>query len=292
MAGNARATLHPDGAEVKEGVAAKLEAIWTIAEGGKDRSGRVYLGTNPGGLFRSEDGGESRTLVAGLWEHPSRKASWFGGGRDTPGIYSVLVDPRDSRHVLVGISCAGVFEAREDGHSWQPRNKGLRATFLPDPNAEVGHDPHQVMACVTRPDARWQQNHCGIFRSQDGAQSWTEVTQPEGPARFGFGVAVHERRPDTAWVVPAVSDERRMSVGGALRVCRTEDGGRTWKVLTRGLPQENCCDLVYRHALDLRGSSLAFGSTTGNLFVSDDGGVSWRCLGNYLPLIYSVGFAV
>jgi photosystem II stability/assembly factor-like uncharacterized protein len=136
----------------------------------------------------------------------------------------------------------------------------------------------------------WQQNHCGIFRSTDGAQTWQDISQPEGPARFGFAIAVDENDPATAWVVPAVADEMRVPVDGSLCVCRTEDGGHSWAALRNGLPQQHSYDLVFRHALDLSGSRLAFGTTTGNLFLSDDRGDHWTCLTHHLAPVYSVRF--
>jgi photosystem II stability/assembly factor-like uncharacterized protein len=261
-----------------------LEYIWALADGLVP--GRVWLGTNPGGLFRSDDGGDSWTLVRGLWDHPSRP-DWFGGGRDTPGIHCVTVDPRDPERLHVGVSCAGVFETRDGGATWQPRNRGLRADFLPDPSAEVGQDPHMLARCQSDPDVIWQQNHCGVWVSRDSGASWQEKTQ--GNASFGFGVVCDG--PDEAWVVPAVSDEQRCAVGGAMRVCHTRDGGATWRELTEGLPQELCYDLVYRHAFAMRGDTLVMGSTTGNLWISRDRGERWELLSHSLAPVYSVQFA-
>ncbi len=274
-----------------ETIPAKLENVWVIEAGGEDQPSRLYLGTNPGGLFRSDDGGDSFELVRGLWDHPTRLKGWFGGGRDTPGIHSVVVDPRDSRRVLIGISCAGVFETTDDGESWEPRNKGMKADFLPDPNSEVGQDPHFITACPRHPDALWQQNHCGVYRSVDGAASWELLSEAGQSVHFGFPVAVDEENPEEAWVVPAVADQTRVAVDGALFVGHTLDGGKTWSEHRKGLPQENCFDIVFRHALDKRGDHLVFGTTTGNLFVSSDRGESWTCLSHHLPPIYSVRFA-
>jgi hypothetical protein len=284
------APKYPEGAEIKPGVPATLRYLWVFAPGGADQPRRLYLGTEPGGLFRSDDGGDTWQLVEGLWNHPSRPVCWMGGGRDHPGIHSVIVDPRDSRRLLVGISCAGVFETTDDGATWAPRNRGLSAPFLPDPNTEVGHDPHLVAACAAHPDVLWQQNHCGIFRSADGSASWQDIAQPGGPAFFGFAIAADPQDPLTAWVVPAKADEQRMAVGGALCVCRTTDGGKSWQTLTRGLPQERTYDIVLRHALDQQGDALAFGSTTGNVFLSVDRGESWTELGHNFPPVYAVRF--
>ena len=285
------APAYPEGEEVKDGVPATTRYLWSMAHGGKAHPSRLWIGTDPGGLFLSEDDGNSFQLVESLWNHPTRKEGWFGGGRDLPGIHSIVVDPRDEDHVHVGISCAGVFETTDAGKSWSIRNKGMNADFLPDPTVETGFDPHIVVAARTNPDVLWQQNHCGIFRSSDGAKNWIEIDQKGGPAYFGFAVAVADDNPDQAWVAPAHSDVTRTAIKGSLCICRTDDGGKTWKEQRNGLPQEDCFDIVYRHCLASSGDAVAFGTTTGNLFYSADRGDNWQVLNNYLPMVYSLQFA-
>jgi hypothetical protein len=270
-----------------------LVRVWELQAGHTSEPGVLWCGTIPGGLFRSCDGGDSWQLVRSLWDHPARK-NWFGGGADLPGIHSVCVDPRDGKRVKVGVSCGGVWETTDAGETWDCRADGMWATYMPperkfDPTVQ---DPHRVVQCAARPECLWAQHHNGIFRSTDGAQSWHEVAGL-GPSSFGFAVAVHPRDPDTAWFVPAVSDEKRIPVEGRVVVTRTRDGGRTAEVLSHGLPQEHAYDLVYRHALDIdgTGNALAFGSTTGSLWVSDDQGDSWQCVSQHLPPVYCVRFA-
>ena len=268
---------------------ASVEYIWTLASGGDSRPDRIYAGTVPGGLFISDDGGDSFELVESLWEHPTRVTQWFGGGFDEPGIHSVLVDPRNNDRVVVGISCAGVFESLDAGKTWSVRNKGLEAPFLPDPAAETGFDPHLVVSCPGAPDHYWQQNHDGIFRSTDSCESWVRVDEKgSGPAYFGFAIGVDEATPETAWVVPAHSDEIRTTVDRRLRICRTTDGGKSWTEFTEGLPDRDCYDLVYRHGLDNRNGNLVFGTTTGNMFASRDYGEKWEPVSWTLPPVYSV----
>ena len=259
-----------------------------MAEGGDQHPDRLWMGTIPGGLFMSEDGGSTWFLNDPLWQHPSRVEHWFGAGYDHPGIHSIIVDPRNNDRVLVGISVAGVFETTDCGTTWKVRNKGLKADFLPDPDAEVGHDPHIMISTKSHPDILWQQNHCGIFKSVDGTETWKEVSKKGSPAHFGFGLAADEANPDVAWVAPAVADEYRIAVDEALCICRTDDGGKTWNELRDGLPQENCFDIVYRHSLASLGDQVVFGTTTGNLFHSDDRGVHWHVISNYLPMVYSL----
>lgn len=269
-----------------------LQRIWALEGGGDDRLGELWAGTIPGGLFRSRDRGASWSLVEPLWHHPSRR-EWFGGGADQPGIHSVLVDPRDSRHVLVAVSCGGVWETTDDGQTWATRSEGMRADFMPPDRAHdpVIQDPHRVVACAADFDRMWTQHHCGIWRSTDGARTWAEVKEA-GPSTFGFAVAVHPRDPDTAWFVPAKSDQLRVPVDGKMAVTRTRDGGRSFEVLRRGLPQAHAYDLVLRHAFDVddAGARLALGSSTGGLWISEDGGDSWTAPNVRLPPIYATRF--
>ena len=270
-----------------------VKRVWALEPGGSGQPGRLWLGTIPGGLFRSDDGGDSWSLVRGLWEHEGRK-KWFGGGADLPGLHSVCVHPDDPRRVKVAVSCGGVWETRDDGNSWANIGAGMVARYMPpgqqdDPGIQ---DPHLMVQCGSRPDTLWVQHHNGIFRSTDGAQHWTEIKEA-GPSTFGFAVAVHPRQPDTAWFIPAVKDEARYPRDGRLVVTRTRNGGQSFEVLTRGLPQVDAYDLVFRHgfAIDESGDKLAFGSTTGSLYVSSDGGDGWQCVSEHLPPIDSVHFA-
>lgn len=277
-----------------EGVPAdwSLKLIWALAAGGPGEPGVLWCGTLPGGLFRSEDNGDSWTLNRPLWDDP-RREEWFGGGADHPGIHCVLVDPRDARHVTIGVSCGGVWTTRDGGANWEPTATGMRAEFMPperqfEPNVQ---DPHMLAHCRANPDVMWAQHHNGIFKSADGARSWTEITGVQ-PSTFGFAVAAHPRDEGTAWFVPAVKDETRYPAEGRVVVTRTRDGGRTFETLSQGLPQRHAYDLVYRHALDVdeTGDWLACGSTTGSLWVSEDGGNSWETISSNLPPIYAVCF--
>jgi photosystem II stability/assembly factor-like uncharacterized protein len=157
------------------------------------------------------------------------------------------------------------------------------------PKAQVTKTP-LVVSSKNNPDMLWQQNRCGIFRSTDGARKWQMVYEDGGLAHFGFAVATDSEDGESAWVVPAISDEIRMAVGGGMCVSRTTDGGRTWTAFRDGLSQKECFDIVFRHALDKSGDRLAFGTTKGNVFISEDRGESWRVLNHFLPPVYSVRF--
>jgi len=154
-----------------------------------------------------------------------------------------------------------------------------------EPNVQ---DPHMVAQCPSNPDSLWVQHHNGIFKSTDGAKSWTEIKDVK-PSVFGFAVSVHPYDADTAWFIPAVKDEKRYPSSGRVVVNRTRDGGKSFETLTRGLPQEHAYDLVFRHALDVdeTGDVLAFGSTTGSLWISEDAGDRWQSISSNLPPVYA-----
>jgi hypothetical protein len=269
----------------------KNKLIWSIEPGGADQPGLLWAGTLPGGLFRSTDRGDSWELVRSLWDVPQR-SEWFGGGYDVPGIHSISVDPRDSRKVLVAVSCGGVWRSEDAGERWTVSSSGMRADYMPPElnENEAVQDPHRVVRAQGHPDVLWCQHHNGMWRSLDGGRKWGEIR--EAPlSRFGFAVAAH---PDgqTAWFVPAEKDERRVPVGAALAVTRTTDGGKTFTVLRNGLPQDHCYDLVYRHGLAVAddGRTLLMGSTTGGVWLSENGGDTWHTISTTLPPVYAVCF--
>jgi photosystem II stability/assembly factor-like uncharacterized protein len=264
--------------------------IWSLAWAGP---GQLWCGTAPGGLFHSADNGATWVLNESLWNHPSRKR-WMGGGTVDPALHSIVVDPRDPNRVAVAVSCGGVWRTADGGKSWAVGAQGMIARFMPpdlqnDPEIQ---DPHMVVQCPASPDVYWCQHHNGIFRSTDGLNSWHEITTAP-VSNFGFAVAVHPHDPNTAWFVPAHSDQDRIPVDGKVVVTRTTDGGKTFSAFREGLPQDNAFDLIYRHglAIDRTGTRLAMGSTTGSLWVSENSGEGWHLLSAHLPPVYAVQFA-
>ncbi|MCA9514846.1 MAG: hypothetical protein KC635_07890, partial [Myxococcales bacterium] len=212
---------------------ATVQKLWVIGFG---PGGRVHVGTIPGGLFTSTDGGASFALDMGLWNDPSRggdlsgateatglETKWFGtpaseSGEFAPGLHSISVDPRDPARMLVAVSTAGVIETRDGGESWAPRNRGMRLDHTPEPEADWGHDTHFIDRCDGEPDCVWQQNHTGIYYSRDNAMSWEKVGAPEQDVSFGFAIAADDADGRVAWVVPGRSDMQRMAIDGALFV--------------------------------------------------------------------------
>lgn len=277
--------------EAPDAKAPAVDMIWTLVAGGTDQPGLLWAGATPGGLFKSSDRGASWSLVDSLWNAPER-SGWMGGGYDLPGIHSVLVDPRDSKRITIAVSTGGVWRSDDAGANWRLTGKGLRAEYVPpaqslDPAVQ---DVHRLSACAAAPDTVWCQHHNGMFRSTDGGETFTEIKNVK-PSVFGFAVAAHPADPNTAWFVPAIKDELRIPVDAKLVVTKTTDGGAHFTVHNDGLPSTSY-DLIYRHSLDVdkTGEQLAIGSTTGNLWTSDDGGRRWSHIHGHLPPIAGVAF--
>lgn len=270
-----------------------LVMIWILEGAGPDQPGALWAGTLPGGLFRSDDRGDSWRLVESLWNDPLR-TEWVGGGADHPGIHSVCVDPRDSRHVTIGISCGGVWDSRDNGATWSLEGRGMYAEYMPPDKRDYPNtqDPHRLVQCPSDPNGCWVQHHNGIFFSMDGGKTFRSCENAL-PSKFGFAVAVHPRDPKTAWFVPAVKDETRVPVDGRVVVSRTRDGGETFEVLGNGLPDKHAYDLTFRHCLDIdaSGDRLVFGTTTGSLWITEDQGDHWQTISEHLPPVYAVRFA-
>ncbi len=272
--------------------APSLDLIWTLEPGGNDEPGVIWAGTIPGALFKSEDRGENWKLIESLWDRPERDG-WFGGGYDKPGIHSVLVDPRDSKKLTLGISCGGIWKSDDGGAEWRLTGKGLRSDYTPPEQSEElnTQDPHRLAMCLSDPDTIWCQHHNGVFLSRDAGDTFTEIRDIP-PAVFGFAVASHPKDADTVWLVPGIKDEYRVPVDAKLLVNKTTDGAKSFSAKTGGLPSEPSYDLIFRHALDVdeTGERLVMGSTTGNLWASGDGGENWTLLSAHLPPVAAVRY--
>ncbi|MFK7810452.1 MAG: WD40/YVTN/BNR-like repeat-containing protein [Saprospiraceae bacterium] len=283
---------YPATAQLSNGKAAVLKKIWCL-QAADDNSDAMWMGTEPGGLFYSPTKDAPFELVESLWSHPSREDGnqWFGAGRDHPFIHSIVVDPRNPNQVYVAVSCAGVFKTEDGGKNWFPKNNGLISAYLPNPNVEIGHDPHLVLQCKSSPSILWQQNHCGIFRSTNGGEDWSLVSDENKIPHYGFSLVIDNNNPMKAWVIPSISDLERVPSNLALTVHHTSDGGKSWKAQREGLPQEYCYDLVYRHAFAKKNQVLVFGTANGNLYLSEDEGYHWQSISTYLARVETICFA-
>lgn len=267
---------------------ASLERVWQLHPAGPAAPDVVYAGTEPAALFRSDDGGETFDLVRPLWEHPTRSQWVPGGGGEA--VHTVVTDRRDPQAVTVAVSTAGVFRSRDGGTSWAPSNQGVSAVFLPDPNPEFGQCVHKIAQDAGDLDRLYLQNHWGVYRSDDAGATWTDIGAGL-PSDFGFAVAAHPHRRDTAYVFPITADSDRVPAGRRCRVYRTNDAGGSWEALSAGLPEGDHFGTVLRDALrtdDADPAGVYFGNRNGEVYASADDGDSWQLLASHLPDVLCV----
>jgi photosystem II stability/assembly factor-like uncharacterized protein len=248
----------------------------------------LWLGATPGALFRSDDKGETWAPVLGLIQHETREHWQPGAGGMC--CHSIQIHPDDPKQMYAAISAAGTFRTDDGGETWTPANKDVAADFMPDPFPEVGQCVHKLLLHPERPDRLWQQNHCGVYRSDDGGDNWERLEGNGLPSGFGFPLALHPREPDVAYVIPEEGAENRVTPDGRLGVYRTTDGGASWELLQDGLPQQAWA-AVMREGFASDGGDPAgiyFGTQSGSVYVSASEGDEWVEVVRQLPPILSV----
>ena len=260
------------------GQAANLKQIWDIKDGGEKYPDRLWVATEPGAVFISEDMGLSFKMINSLWNHETRMKNkqWFGAGKDLPFVHSLIIDPENNDTIFASVSCAGVFKSMDSGKSWVCMNDGMDASYLPNPNPIAGYDPHLMLATKGKNPIYWQQNHCGIYKTNGQSLKWENVSGENGMPSYGFCIAVDELNGDIAWVIPVEDETKRVPPNFKLQVLKTEDGGKTWIDKSVGLPKDKFFGIVLRNGFVKSGNVLTFGTSNGNVFLSNNGGDSWQ----------------
>ncbi len=283
----------PNGAvRFPEDTDATVARVWQLAPGIDD--GVIYAGTEPGAIFRSTDRGETFELERALWDHPHREEWNCGYGGQA--FHTILPHPTDSQSVLAAISTGGVYRTSDGGASWSPANQGVKTEFMPGDlhYPEFGQCVHKVARHPERPDRLFLQNHGGVYRSDDGGDSWQDIV-PGLPAEFGFSMVVHPHEPDTIYTFPIAEATARWPIDGKARVWRSKDAGETWAELGSGELPDDYYVAVMRDAMcaDTHAQAgIYFGGRNGAVWGSADAGESWREITRDLPDVLVLRAAV
>lgn len=267
----------------------EVEAVWHLAAGrAPDGGPRIYAGVAPAALFHSDDGGATWHWHESLDRHPTRSA--WEPAKGGLALHSIQCDPADPGRLFVALSAGGCYRTLDGGESWTAINRGVRADFLPEAEPEAGQCVHSIRLHPRDPQRLYQQNHCGTYRSDDGGDSWIEITDGL-PSDYGYVMGLDPADTDRCWVIPEEGSHLRSVCDRKLRVFETTDAGRSWSARTEGLPQSDAWVTVLREALATEGGGsdcgVHFGTATGHLFASADG-ANYRPVASHLPKILSV----
>ncbi len=271
---------------------ASLKNIWQVCLGRPEEPDVLYCGVEPAALFESRDAGETWSLVRGLFDHPHRPR-WMPGNGGLC-LHTILPHPAKNERMYVAISAAGVYRTDDGGSTWRARNRGIRVTFMPEKYPEFGQCVHKIALHPARPERLFLQNHWGLYRSDDGAETWQDIANGV-PSDFGFAMVIHPHDPDCVYILPVESDEFRCTPDGRLRVYRTRNAGASWEPLMRGLPQKGAYETVLRDAMTadaLDPLGLYFGTRSGQLYASTDEGKTWKKILEGLPSVVCVKTAI
>ena len=265
----------------------EFKRVWHL-EPSLDDPDHVYAGVEDAALFETRDGGTTWSELNGIRTHHTAK-EWNPGAGGLC-LHTIIIDPTNPKRMHIAISAAGAFRTDDGGKTWTATNRGLRSNHIPDPDAEFGHCVHHVAMHRSRPKTLYMQKHWDVMRSDDGADSWREVSG-NLPTDFGFVIDVNSNEPDTVYVVPITSDSHHFVADGKLRVYRSKTGGDDWEAMTKGLPQKDCYVNVLRDAMtvdELDPCGVYFGTSGGQVYASADGGDSWNAIVRDLPAVLSV----
>ncbi len=263
-----------------------ISAVWSLAAA----HGRIYAGVEPAGLFVSDDGGVTFAPVPALNDHPTRP-QWNPGGAGMI-LHHIVPNPDDRNELWVAISAAGVFHTADGGLNFSPRNNGTRADFMPEGQREpeVGQCVHGLALAPGGRGRLYQQNHCGMYRSDDGGAHWDSI-EAGLPSTFGFPVVAHPRDPERVFFFPLNgADQGRFPPAAQAAVWTSGNAGAGWRACTQGLPDAAYFG-VLRQAMAadrLEPAGLYIGTSNGALFSSADEGTSFVTLAENLPGISSI----
>ena len=270
----------------------KMIKVWNITPGRREEPNVLYAGAQPASFFISRDRGETWELNEALYDHPQRGQWNPGAGGLT--LHTILLDPTDLNRMYIAVSAAGCYRTDDGGKTWAPYNKNVRADFMPDKFPEFGQCVHKMAMHPSNPNVIYQQNHCGVYRSDNMGEDWIDIGEEKLPARFGFPISVHPTDPKTIYIALEESDQYRMSVDEKFSIWRSRDAGNSWERKSNGLP-EKAHLVILREAMatdSFEDAGIYVGSNTGQLFYSRDSGDNWEMLADYLPPIQSVEAAV
>lgn len=259
------------------------DAVTSLALG---RSGRLIAGCFPAGAWRSKDVGVSWTQIKTLAGCPGVE-SWVGGdGAGTlpvehAAVTAVGTHHKDAKTIYVGIQVGGVYRSRDGGKSWY--NLGL-----PCP------DVHSIQLSAAKPERVFVTTGAdgngagGAFCSDDEGISWRQMGDANR-CQYTMGLAAHPTEPDRVILSATAGGPSTWASGANCDLYLSTDSGRRFRTVVKDLNGG-----VRRRGLVINPrvpSEAAFGTSTGELWYSNDGGESFDLVAENLGDLHAIAFA-
>lgn len=261
--------------EINRGITYKN--IWSIAQ--HPSTDTLFAGTSPACAFISTDRGDTWTECDQLETLPTTKG-WHG---PLPPHVSRLKDislyAEDPRRVYGAIEEGWAIRSLDGGKHWEQIDDG------------VDHDGHSIKVIAGNPNVVVASTGKGMFRSEDEGSHWTESNDGLAGRRYTPApLASHRSRPNVLLTGVTATGPAGWSRpgGGDTAFARSDDQGRTWQVSTQGLPAP-CAAVPRGLAVDPHDpDTYVTGMTDGSVWLSDNGGESFRQILGGLPAVMSV----
>lgn len=255
--------------------------VWSLVQ--HPKTGALYAGTSPTGVFISHDHGASWQECEQLPTLPSTKG-WTGPvPPHVSRLKGLALDAADPDYIYGAIEEGWAIRSLDGGKTWEQIAEG------------IDHDGHSVVILPEGPRSVLATTGHGMFRSEDAGDHWQPANDGLTTRHYTPSpIAVHPARPATLLTaVTAVSPAGwRRPEGGDSAFARSNDGGRTWTTSSKGLPSP-CVAVPRALVADPEDPDTFYtGMTDGTLWVSRDGGDSFRQLLSGLPAIMSIAALV
>lgn len=230
----------------------------------KPLNGKVLVGTSDAHLLWIAH--ESSEFINSFELAPNRD-EWYTPWGGPPAVRSLAV--RHSGELYANVHVGGILRSLDRGRSWQP-------------TINLHSDVHQVITVRDRPDLLLAATAKGLATSNDRGDTWN-FDQANLHATYARAVAVCRE-------TILMSTSLGPSGAKAAIYRRSLDQPGTFEKCEQGLPQW-FSDNINTGTIAARENQAAFGTSDGQLFVSDDAGLTWKQLASGLPPIYCLEFA-
>jgi photosystem II stability/assembly factor-like uncharacterized protein len=249
--------------------------IYTLAAQPVGGRPRLYAGTQPAHLFYSDDLGKNWAEFAGLRQVPGVEQWTFPGPPHQAHVKSLAFDPRRAETIYAAVEVGGFLKSHDGGKTWATvsgLNPDAHRVFAPS------SDPEKVYLVMPTTNGG-PTDIAGVCVSRDGGESWASLTPRDFRIGYVDPILIHPRNGNLMFVAGAKTGPgswRKLHTADA-RVARSRDGGKSWEILSKGLPDHIRAN-IEGMSMDAwnGGFALFAGTTDGDVFYSDDEGESWR----------------